>query len=85
MEIVRSDREVWEEIKELKSLRSKVQKYNNAGDPNREIIDAEIHFLKHGTWIHKDSWFYTPFSKTNVIDWLTCKDEIEPSSLWDLI
>lgn len=82
-EVVRTLDEINEEVARLKSLRNKIQKYNNAGDPNREIIDAEIHLMLTGESIYKRRWFYTEFSKLNVSDWMTEKDEVSPSDLWE--
>ena len=82
MKIVRTTDEINSEVNELERLKKKVKKTNNAGDPNRKIIDAEIHFLKHEVWIHKNSWVYTPFSKQNVKDWLTDKAECSMSFIW---
>jgi hypothetical protein len=82
MNIVRTDEEIRTEIETLEKLKKKVKKYNNARDPNRKIIEAEIHFLKYGVYIHKKSWFYTPYSKQNLKDWLTNRDEMACSELW---
>jgi len=82
MEIVRTWDEISKEIEELELIKEKVKKTNNAGDPNRKIIDAEIHFLNHGVWIHENSWVFTPFSKQTVKDWLTNRSELSMSFYW---
>ena len=80
----RSQEEIDAEIKELLLSKKRVNRINNAGDPNRKIIDAEIHFLRTGESTWKMSWFYSKFSIVNVLDWLK-GDDVQPSDLWHAV
>ena len=82
-EVVRTEQEFLDEIKALKKIRKRVRKTNNAGDPNRKIINAEITFLKTGELTYKKEWVYGEFSRTNVYDWVSDRRATPCSMIWE--